>query len=156
MKIDVIQIAETPNSTASMMFIDGRMICFVIEDGFRAKKVPGETRASGGVYHLEPRRIGRFYEKYWRQYGHSFAIEVAGIPNFTAVLCHIGNTVLDTRGCFLLNMGVKIDASSGNFVGVDSTTAYRRFYDVVSPELKAGRFVVFNVVRSSSEKSPLV
>lgn len=148
MKVEIIEIASTTNSTVSMLYIDGRHESFIIEDGYRGAKVPGETRIDGGIYHLKARYHGKFYEEYKRKFNHEFAIEIVGVKNFTDILSHIGNTVKDTRGCTLNNMGFKIDVNTGNYVGIDSTTAYKRFYNSVYLELKAGNLVPFIVIRN--------
>lgn len=147
MVIEVIEIGSTKNSTASQLFIDGSHKMFVIEDGLREVKIPGDTRISGGVYPLKPRYHGRFYEAYKTRYRHEFAIEICDIPDFSDVLLHIGNSIEDTRGCLLLNSGISISKSDGNYSGVGSVDAYLSFYNIVAPELKAGRPVILKIVR---------
>lgn len=131
-----------------MLYLDGVHLHFIIEDGYREKKVPGETRIDGGLYYLQPRFHGKFYEDYKRRFRHDFAIEIMGVENFTDILCHIGNTRKDTRGCPLNNTGFKRDKGSGDYIGIDSTTAYLEFYKLVSPELKAGNRVPYHVIRN--------
>ncbi len=147
MKVESLEICSTPNSTVSMLYVDGIHLHFVIEDGYRAVKMPGETRIEGGVYYLVARRHGKFYEKYKRQFGHEFAIEIMGSKTFTDLLFHIGNSKTDTRGCNLNNSGFKRDKASGDYVGIDSTIAYMDFYKLLYPELKAGNKVPFMVYR---------
>ncbi len=153
MKVEIIEIASTTNSTVSMLYIDGVHEHFVIEDGYRKSKVPGETRIDEGVYYLVPRYHGKFYELYKRKFKHEFAIEIMGVENFTDVLSHIGNTVGDTRGCTLNNYGFRKDKRTGNYVGIDSTTAYLDFYAKVAPELKVGNHVPFIVIRNKVVES---
>lgn len=154
MRVEIVEIASSKDSTASMMYIDGSHFCFVIEDGYRETKIPGETRIPAGYYHLQPRYYGKFYEKYKHDFGHEFSIEIVGIENYSDVLVHIGNSSADTRGCPLTNQSVGVNFSTGDYFGINSTEAYKRFYNKVAPELKAGRFVSFIVLRSRPDSSP--
>lgn len=147
MKIEVIQIVESPNSTVSYMLIDGKHECFVVEDGYSKTKVKGETRIDGGVYYLGMRTHGRFYEQYKAKFGHEFAIEIKDVPKFSDILVHIGNDIEDTNGCNLANKGFSQD-TKGNFFGIDSTRAYLDFYKKVAPALKRGEKVPYIVIRT--------
>lgn len=148
MKIEIVEIASTTDSTASMLFIDDVHCFFVIEDGYRANKVAGKTRIPPGPYYLQARMQGRFAEQYKRKFGHPFAVEIMGIENFSDVLIHIGNTVEDTRGCPLICMGFRIDKKTGNYVGIDSTIAYKDFFSRIKDRLDKGEYIPLIVVRN--------
>lgn len=147
MRVEIVEIASKSNSTISMLFIDGKHKFFIVEDGYREVKVPGETRIPAGVYSLSRRYHGKFFQKYKHDYNHQFALEILGIDGFEDVLIHIGNTNQDTRGCLLVNMGFKI-GPDGNYVGVESAIAYQAFYKIVFPELQADRPVILVVNRN--------
>ena len=125
-KMDLI--AETDKSTVSRL-IYGDNVCFVIEDGFKANKVPGYTRIKGGEYRIVKRRQGTFYHNYKTRYGHTFVPELQDVPDFTNILIHIGNTTKDTKGCLLLNYGVRFDSESCIYRGSDSMNAYLDFFN---------------------------
>lgn len=125
-------IAETPDSTFSRLDIDGVFFAFLIEDGHREQKEPGRTRIPAGRYQVRPRMFGEHYEKYKARFGHKFSIEVTGVPEFTNILIHIGNTVGDTKGCPLVNYGGYYDPGQNLFVGKNSTQAYKDLYQRIN------------------------
>lgn len=146
MNIVIDEIWTTPNSTASMLFVDNRPIGFIIEDGHRDNKVPGETRIPAGRYPVVKRTYGKFFDKYRKDFGHKYSIEVKDVPGFDDILIHIGNTIKDTRGCPLINRGVKQDAT-GDFAGIDSTSIYKLFYRLVDLAFERGEEVWCEVIR---------
>ena len=106
--------------------------CICIEDGHNEVKVQGETRIPAGTYNLFRRTYGKFYEKYKKRYNHEFVYELNNVPNYTAVLCHIGNTNKDTAGCLLINNSV--DLSNNQIRGAKSALAYQEFYNHLAHE----------------------
>lgn len=145
---------ETPNSTCSSLRNGDHFITFIIEDGYHAIKIPGETRIPGGRYKLIKKTDGKFFAKYSKEYGHKFVIEISNVPNYIAILFHIGNRATDplkidqgdTRGCMLTNDSVTFDRKVNEFIGVNSTIAYRKFYNYMEPLMDAGD-VYLNVIR---------
>lgn len=122
MKIEVIKIAETPKSTLSKMMIDGLFFCFVIEDGYKKIKVPGETRIPDGTYRIGSRTYGKFWTKYKKTT--TFIPQLFDVPGFLDILIHPGNTIKDTRGCILPNMECGFDAVNQVFYGKNSTLIF--------------------------------
>lgn len=146
MNIFVEEIGTTPHSTASQMFVDNKPFGFVIEDGYRERKIPGETRIPAGRYRIMPRFIGGFYVRYKARFGHKFSLHVTDVPEFTDVLIHIGNTVKDTRGCLLVNAGIQLDRN-GTYYGIDSTTPYKLLYNLVALAFERGEEVWIEIHR---------
>lgn len=145
MIITIEEIGTAPNSTGSQVFIDEKPFCFCIEDGYKEPKVPGRTRIPAGTYPVKPRRHGKFFQAYRRRFGHHFALEVEGIPNFSDVLIHIGNDADDTRGCPLVNNFIGM--AKGEYVGTGSELAYLNLYAAVEPVLNAGGDVFLTIIR---------
>lgn len=145
MKIEVSKIAESADSTLSIMVIDSKYFCFVIEDGHRDVKVPGETRIPEGIYQVVRRTVGGFFNKYRSRYNHKFAIQLADVPGFQDILIHMGNTKADTRGCLLVAYGANYVAP--NYEGVNSTGAYLELYNRVAAAFDAGETVTVEVRR---------
>jgi hypothetical protein len=137
-------IAETPNSSLSVLTVAGEFVCFVLEDGFRAEKVKAETRIPPGVYKVEKRTVGGFYEQYKARFKHPFSVQVMNVPNFENILIHIGNTIYDTAGCLLVGLGV---AYNGNFEVNQSTAAYSQVYEMVRDALDGGGAVEIEISR---------
>lgn len=149
MKLTLFEIASTKNSTASLLSIDGTPFCMVVEDGPRDKKVKHETRIPAGIYQVEQRKEGKFFNQYSKRFKHSFVPELLNVPGFTGILIHIGNFVSDTSGCLLVNrwVGLGVDC---NFSGMDSTSAYKSLYNILAIEFEHGEKVEIEVIRKTA------
>jgi hypothetical protein len=80
-------------STVGELSVDGIVQCYTLEDVERAAKVYGETAIPCGVYSviLTPsKRFGRLMPL------------VVGVPGFSGIRIHPGNTAADTAGCILV------------------------------------------------------
>lgn len=146
MLLELFEIASTTNSTASLMAVDGRPLCFVVEDGARDKKVKHETRIPAGVFKILPRKSGSFFTKYAKAFGHKFVLHLQDVPGFEFILIHIGNTIRDTSGCLLVNrfVGLGVD---GNFSGTDSTSVYKLLYSLAEAALERGEEIYIKINR---------
>ena len=82
---------------------------FSLEDRHRDAKVAGDTAIPAGRYDLRWRQGGRWAERFARK-GFQGSLEVCGVPNFTAILIHPGNTKRDTAGCLLVGRIGDLDA----------------------------------------------
>ena len=100
---------------------------FIIEDPARITKIKGVTRIPRLIYESYKRYDGRFYTSYKSRFGHQFVWQLANVPNFTGIIPHIGNTAKDTRGCPLTNFGIKYDHINDQWLGIQSTEAYKAF-----------------------------
>lgn len=146
MELHVVEIVTTANSTASLMTMDGKPFSFVIEDGFREKKVAGETRIPAGRYQVVKRTNGKFFNTYRNLYGHQFSLEIKSVPQFSDVLIHIGNTIKDTRGCLLVNRKIGMDPT-GTCFGEDSSSVYRLLYELIARAFDRNEEVWLNIER---------
>lgn len=147
MELQVHLIAETKNSTASRLDLDGEFFAFLVEDGSRLIKEPGKTRIPPGRYEIIPRTFGGHFESYKARFGHKFSIEVKDVPNFTNILIHIGNTTGDTAGCPLINYGIEYLPNSDVYTGRNSTKAYLAFYDLLQEAFAAKEPVFITINR---------
>lgn len=132
MVFNCITIDETSKSTISLLNFEGEFICFVLEDGYREKKVFGETRIPPGCRQIQPYRQGKFHARYRSRFNHDMVFLMTGVPQFTYIIPHIGNFITDTDGCPLLCTGIDKN-QSGHYIGLQSTKAYLRFYQVARP-----------------------
>lgn len=149
MELTLERLFSDPESTLGVYFLDGLAQCFVLEDEFRAVKVPGETRIPAGRYRLKLRAIGdspKFDARYGEKYGaeHRGMIEICDVPNFSAVLIHTGNTEVETRGCHLT--GMRGDAFAEPKVIGTSEVAYRRLYRKLASLLGSGAEIWLTVI----------
>ena len=74
------------------------------------------------------------YQKIWDEEFHPGIISLIGVPDFTNVRWHMGNTHRDTAGCLLIG-------SNANFVDErinSSRRAYERIYPIVRDKILSG------------------
>jgi hypothetical protein len=85
----------------SEAFVDGAHQCYICEDQVRAlgaPKVPGFTAIPNGQYGLVIDRSPLFSA---RSGCDVFTPAILGVPGFSGVRIHPGNTEKDTEGCLL-------------------------------------------------------
>lgn len=113
-------------------------LCFTLEDERRTQKVYAETRIPAGSYHLGLRQVGRLHEKYEKKFPefHVGMIEIEDVPNFEAILIHIGNTEKDTAGCPLVGeLPARYLLTRERFKIIESTSAYKRIYPLIAKRI---------------------
>lgn len=150
MILTILEVASTPNSTASQLLMDNKHFCFVIEDGYREKKVKKETRIGAGRFPVVPVKFGRFFEAYKKKFGHKFALLVKNVPGFDGIMIHIGNYIKDTDGCPLVNRSIGMGVD-GNFFGSDSTSVYKLLYSLIDAALERGEEIWLEVIRNNEK-----
>jgi len=121
--------------TNGVLIYDDRY-CFILEDGFKETKVAGETRIPAGTYDVKFRKVeSGMTIKYRKKFPwFTWHLELQDVPGFKYVYIHIGNRVSDTEGCILV--GSSILYKSGKLL--DSTIAYKKFYEKISQEIECG------------------
>jgi len=156
MNLEIVEIGTTEKSTGSQLFIDRRPFCFIIEDGYRDIKIPGVTRIPSCRCQIIKRTHGRKYEEYKKRFGHKFAIEIFGVPNFSDILLHIGCFVKDTNGCPLVNKCIGI-GSDGSYYGMESTVVYKVLYALIEKAFERGEEVWIDIIRNEviDENTPV-
>lgn len=140
MKITVDRYQSDPDSTVSRISVDGVFVCYGLEDGYRARKIAGETRIPAGIYQIGVRRAGGFHGRYAQDSRfkdiHRGMLHILDIPDFTWVLIHVGNTHKHTAGCLLV--GTTVNAAPGRMSIGSSAHAYRKLYQVVIDAAEGG------------------
>jgi hypothetical protein len=134
---NVYRITSDDDATISTVYVDGGFVCFGLEDEYRAKKVVHETRIPAGVYRVEQRKVGGFHQRYSSRFAdiHDGMLHIVGVPEFTNILIHCGNTDDDTSGCLLVGEGAI--TTPGNLSITSSTAAYKRLYPVLLEGVKS-------------------
>ena len=125
---------------------DNKVLCWTLEDEFRAIKVMKETRIPAGTYELMLRTFGTHHERYLRKFGKEFhkgMIQLKDVRNFTDILIHIGNTEVDTAGCLLVGSLAAIE--NNRYTILNSTKAYKYVYPLMANPLYAGEQVFLKV-----------
>ncbi len=127
MIIIVDRFHSDDDATLSLVKVDGRFVCFGLEDEYRADKMAGETRIPAGVYRVGLRTTGGFHARYSERFPwHAGMLHVLDVPGFEFILIHIGNTDEDTAGCLLVGFGASGERSDLRVV--TSRRAYEDLY----------------------------
>ncbi len=128
MKAKIIRVAEGKQSTLSHLYIDDIFQCYLLEDKIRINKVPKQTAIPTGNFTLRLNTWGGKNAEYRQKFPmlHKGMIEINGLPNFSFVYIHIGNTYRQTAGCPLCGFG--FDFIDGDYQVVHSNAAYQQIY----------------------------
>jgi hypothetical protein len=116
-------------STLGALFDEeGRQLCWTLEQGWHENKRQ-VSRIPAGVYRLSARKFGGWHEILSKRFPglHAGAIELANVPNRSAILIHPGNWHRDTLGCILPGAEQGF-AADGAYAVLQSNDAYRAIY----------------------------
>lgn len=144
-KVRIIRIAKGLNSTLSHLYIGNYFVCYLLEDKISSIKATGLTCIPNGIYELKLNLSAGMNVKYKTKYPlvHKGMLEIIGIPNFNYVFFHIGNTILDTRGCPLAGHYWAMDKKE--YVVSQSTFAYEFIYPKLLDLVKAQEKTIVEV-----------
>lgn len=132
MLITVKRLISNSNETLSAIYIDGALLCYGLEDEYRAQKIAGETRISADKYKIKLRSEGGIHPRYLQAFPdiHKGMLWLQDVPNFTYIYFHMGNTDEHTAGCILVAQDTHID-HSGTITLRNSRAAYQALYERV-------------------------
>jgi len=145
MLITHLRFQTTDNHTKSVFCIDGVFQCFILEDGFRVKKVYGETRISPGTRKVELRTEGGMHQKYLKRYGadfHKGMLHIRNVNNFKYIYIHSGTKPEDTLGCLLTGFIADTNKDQVN----TSRLAYEKIYPIISNAILKGKEVLIETI----------
>lgn len=132
-KLDLYRFACNDDATIGLLFLNGRFMCYTLEDEPRAEKVAGETRIPAGTFNITLRNEGGLTKKYQDRFpdmhhGMLWLQNVRnGNMNFNWVYIHMGNMDNHTEGCLLVgNTLDNVNVTEG-FLG-HSKAAYTALY----------------------------
>jgi hypothetical protein len=142
MLITVNRIKSDDDTTVSTLSVDGRFVCFGLEDEFRVDKVVEETRIPAGRYRVGLRTVGGFDARYRTKFPdfHRGMLHILDVPGFEHILIHIGNTDEDTAGCLLVGTGAVTRPGDMSLQG--SGDAYKLLYPMVVDAAQAGQLEI--------------
>ena len=128
METKIIRVAQGKESTLSQLYIDRIFQCYLLEDKIREVKIASQTAIPQGVFSLKLNTNGAKNVDYKKAFGklHQGMIEITGLPNFSFVYIHTGNTIKDTAGCPLCGFGFQF--ADGDFQVSQSVAAYKMIY----------------------------
>lgn len=143
MKVVLKRIYSSTKFTLGVFSIDGKTICYTIEDIKQAVKVYGETRIPAGVYQMTEFNGSRFTKSYKSKIkGHGGMLLIQNVPNFSGILIHAGNSSKDTAGCILPGLTHEINK---DFIG-SSFAAYGLIYFPIIDKLRANKKVFIEII----------
>ena len=128
MRTKILRVAEGKQSTLSHLYIDDVFQCYLLEDKIRNIKLPKQTAIPTGNYTLRLNTWGGMNAEYRQKFPklHKGMIEINGLPNFSFVYIHIGNTYRQTAGCPLCGFGFEF--VNGDYQVLRSKDAYQMIY----------------------------
>lgn len=129
MFLTVFRYSETPESTLSVLLINGYFECYVLEPPY-GKRIPG------GDYKLELYKWGEVHKDYLKKFPgiHQGMILIKNVPGKEACLFHTGNWVRHTKACLLTGTTCNNNQLDPGHV-ISSTAAYLRMYPPVRDAL---------------------
>ena len=111
---------KTDKSTIGELSVDGKILCYTLEDIERDAKVAGKTAIPCGKYNVSITMSNRFKK---------LMPLIENVPNFSGVRIHSGNTSEDTEGCILVGL-----AKGEDFIGNSRLAFDRVFMKIQSAE----------------------
>src|SRR5690606_10986940 len=110
MRTKILRVAEGKQSTLSQLYIDHVFQCYLLEDKNRSIKIPKQTAILTGNYNLMQNTWGGMNAEYRQKLPKLYKgmIEINGLPNFSFLYIHIGNTYKQTAGCPLCGFGFEL------------------------------------------------
>lgn len=143
-RFELIRKYYTEYSTIGDLFLDGRFVCFVLEDKDRGldtnwdleritrEKVHGRTAIPTGEYKIEWTYSNRFQKPM------PILLRVKG---YEGVRIHAGNTPEHTLGCLIPGMKMSTDNVSG------SKEATMKIYNIIKIAIDTKEQVYINIKR---------
>lgn len=128
MKLQVVRFMCGATCTIGELLVDGEHECWTLEDVVRpdGQKVYGDTAIPYGTYDVIVTRSKRF--------GVDLPL-LLGVPNFTGIRIHPGNTTADTHGCLLVGTG-----HTGTSV-TNSRAAFNKLFPKIRDAIRRGEKV---------------
>lgn len=137
MKILVERFDSGSEDTLGRLYINGKLMCFTLEDQYREVKVKGDTRIPSGTYKVD------FYNS--PSHGKNSLI-IKDVPGFSYILIHPGNTEDDTAGCLLV--GKKLGTLNGKRAVLQSKPAFNVIYPIIAEAISKGEEVTIKYFES--------
>lgn len=117
----------TDDSTIGELSIDGKFVCYTLEDKVREKKIANVTAIPYGKYEIAVTFSNRFQQ---------YMPLLLNVPGFEGVRIHSGNKSADTEGCILVG-----GTRSLNFIGKSRVT-YKTLFDKIKAVRKTEKIFI--------------
>lgn len=113
----------TKNSTIGELSLEGKFLCFILEDVVRGTKIKGKTAIPAGRYQIVVTPSPRFKRD---------LPLLLNVPNYVGVRIHPGNDADDTEGCLLPGLIREADRV------LNSRAAFDKLFSTIRVLLKRG------------------
>lgn len=117
----------TDDSTIGELSIDGKFVCYTLEDKVRDVKIQNVTAIPYGKYEIAITFSNRFKQ---------YMPLLLNVPGFEGVRIHSGNKSTDTEGCILVG-----SSKSLNFIG-NSRVTYRSLFARIKEAAKKEKIFI--------------
>lgn len=135
--LDLVRRWLTSQSTIGELKVDGKRVCYVLEDVVRPDKVYGKTAIPQGEYEVLITWSPRFQR---------MLPILVDVPNYQGVRIHPGNTADDTEGC-LLPGTTRLDDRVG-----ESRKAFEKVFALIEGAIKRGDEVRIRISQEKEKK----
>lgn len=166
--LNLTRFVSDNQSTLGLLGVDGKFLCFTLEDGHKDAKVKHKTRIPAGHYKVIPRAVGGFHERYSKRWTwHDHMMQIIPVDGGQAdiempiknrrgdewkyILFHPGNTHEDTSGCVLLGFGCQ--AEDGDMMVTSSRAAYQSLYINIAQDVADPNCVVYLTIHDADRGS---
>jgi hypothetical protein len=117
----------TDDSTIGELSIDGKFVCYTLEDKVRESKIKNVTAIPYGKYEVAVTFSNRFQQ---------YMPLLLNVPGFEGIRIHSGNTSSNTEGCILVG-----GTRSLNFIGKSRVT-YKALFDKIKAARKTEKIFI--------------
>lgn len=111
MNLQLVRDTFTDQSTTGKLYVDHVFQCYVLEDARHDHKIAGKTCIANGKYEVVVNWSDRFKK--------SMPLLI-GVPGFSGIRIHCGNTAADTEGCLLVGSSRENDVVRGSRLAFDA------------------------------------
>ena len=144
------RVAKSENATLGYLYVNGQRLCRTLEPldrglrsdmstaEIRRRKVRGFTAIPTGNYSLSLTYSPKFSPRaFYKSLGGMLPL-VVGVPGFSRILMHCGNSFHDTQGCILLGVAPVIPDGSDYILTSSRVTFREVFLNYLLPSLRIG------------------
>jgi hypothetical protein len=139
----LIRFKSSAVDTLGLLCLNGKFLCFTLEDEYRDVKLKGETRIPAGDYPVGFHKSPKFTPRY----GHDL-LHVQNVPGFDFILLHPGNRETETDGCILVADTAHAIWDGGASELLNSKLAYDRIYPLLAAPILSGEGLTLSVIDS--------
>lgn len=152
MEIKLKRIARKPGYTIGKLYADKQYVCDTLEDKDRGltshmsdaqicgMKVHGETAIPTGRYLIDMKSVSpRFGGRQQYKFCGGRLPRIMGVPGYSGVLIHCGNTAKDTEGCILVGENKKVG------MVMNSTQTLKRLYPLLKEADSRGERIYISI-----------